>query len=351
MQDETPDIDGEDPAAEPPPPAPAEPEQPVEAAPEDAPAAEPPPPPQPPKRRRSLIGRLLMWLLVLGIVLPVGLTVVYAVVPPPVTYLMVQRLFEGRGLSRDWVAMRKMAPALPYAVIAAEDARFCEHRGFDFEAMRKAMKSNERGRKLRGGSTVSQQTAKNVFLWPARSYVRKGLEAYFTVLIETVWGKRRIMEVYLNTVEWGPGVYGAQAAARRNFGVDASQLTAQQAARLAAILPSPLKWKAARPGPYVSRRSRRIAAAAGVVRREGLGDCLRLSGARPKDEPPARRDERRKAAEAIMEQTAPPALPEDAVEPAEPEAALPPPEVAPAPDAPPVAEEAPLAAEPAPAAT
>jgi monofunctional biosynthetic peptidoglycan transglycosylase len=160
-------------------------------------------------------------------------------------------------------------------VIAAEDARFCEHHGFDFEAMEKAYASNQRRPgKIRGGSTISQQTAKNVFLWPQRSYVRKGAEAGFTVLIEGLWGKRRIMEVYLNTVEWGPGVYGAEAAAQRNFGVGADRLTPAQAARLAAILPSPLKWKAAKPGPYVQRRSRRIGAASGTVRRDGLATCI-----------------------------------------------------------------------------
>jgi len=216
-----------------------------------------------------------MWLLIVTVAFPVGLTAIYRFVPPPITVLMVQRLFEGKGLDRRWKPLSKISPALPRAVIAAEDAHFCEHKGFDFEAMEKALKNNEkRPSRIRGGSTISQQTAKNVFLWPQRSYVRKGLEAYFTVLIETLWGKRRIMEVYLNTVEWGPGVYGAEAAARKNFGVSANKLTTAQAARLAAILPSPLKWRAAKPGPYVKRRSRRITAASGTVRRDGLAACL-----------------------------------------------------------------------------
>jgi monofunctional biosynthetic peptidoglycan transglycosylase len=137
------------------------------------------------------------------------------------------------------------------------------------------MAHNERRpNRVRGGSTISQQAAKNVFLWPARSYVRKGLEAYFTVLTEVLWGKRRIMEIYLNVAEWGPGIYGAQAAAERYFGVDASDLTPQQASRLAAILPSPLKWKPVRPGRYVARRSRRIVAASGTVRADGLAACV-----------------------------------------------------------------------------
>ncbi|MBX3479285.1 MAG: monofunctional biosynthetic peptidoglycan transglycosylase [Caulobacter sp.] len=223
-----------------------------------------------------LFRGLLLAGLIIGVALPVASTLIYRFVGPPITILMIQRLSEGQGLERHWVPLKTMSPALPYAVIAAEDARFCSHHGFDFEAMEKAMAHNQRkpGR-IRGGSTISQQTAKNVFLWPQRSYVRKGFEAWFTVLIETLWGKKRIMEVYLNTVEWGPGVYGADAAARRNFGVGADQLTPAQASRLAAILPSPLKWKAARPGPYVKKRSRRIGAASGTVRRDGLAACLR----------------------------------------------------------------------------
>ena len=142
--------------------------------------------------------------------------------------------------------------------------------------MEKAARSNERSPgRVRGGSTISQQTAKNVFLWPDRSYVRKGLEAYFTVLIEGLWGKRRIIEVYLNEVEWGPGVYGAEAASQRYFHVDAKHLTRPQAARLAAILPSPLKWNAVGPGPYVARRSQRIGAAAVTVREDDLAACVR----------------------------------------------------------------------------
>lgn len=205
---------------------------------------------------------------------PVIVVAVYRFVPPPVTYLMVQRVFEGRGFDRRWVPMKKMSPALVRAVIAAEDARFCEHRGFDFEAIEKAMAANASGKKLRGGSTISQQTAKNVFLWPGRDWVRKGLEAWFTVLIELGWGKERIMEVYLNSIEWGPGVYGAEAAAQRNFKVPASKLTAAQAARLAAIVPKPLSWKAAKPGPYMKRRAGSINRNAKAVRREGLTACV-----------------------------------------------------------------------------
>jgi len=205
---------------------------------------------------------------------PVIVVAVYRFVPPPLTFLMVQRLFEGHGLERKWVPIERISPALVRAVIAAEDARFCEHHGFDVEAIEKAMKANAAGKKLRGGSTISQQTAKNVFLWPGRDWVRKGLEAWFTVLIEVGWGKERIMEVYLNSIEWGPGVYGAEMAAQKNFHVSAAQLNAAQAARLAAIVPKPLSWKAAKPGPYMKRRAGSINRNAKVVRNEGLTSCV-----------------------------------------------------------------------------
>lgn len=230
------------------------------------------------RSKAGLVGRMVrgffLLVLVFGLIGPVLTVAAYRFVPPPITWLMIQRVFEGRGFERRWVPLESISPRLVQAVIAAEDARFCQHRGFDFEAIEKAMESNAKGRKLRGGSTISQQTAKNVFLWPQRSWVRKGLEAYFTVLIEVVWGKPRIMEVYLNSIEWGPGIYGAEAAARKNFGVSAKDLTPAQAARLAAILPSPLKWRAAQPGPYVQRRSARIGKAAGTIRRGGLAACV-----------------------------------------------------------------------------
>jgi monofunctional biosynthetic peptidoglycan transglycosylase len=230
--------------------------------------------------RERWLRRILVAVLCLFVGLPLALVTVYRFVPPPVTILMIQRSLEGKGISRTWRPLDQMSPALIRSVIAAEDAGFCSHRGFDFEAMQEAWAHNERSDRVRGGSTISQQTAKNVFLWPQRSYLRKGLEAGFTVLIEVGWGKHRILEVYLNTIEWGPGIYGAEAAARRNFGVSADRLTPAQAARLAAILPSPLKWRAARPGPYVKRRSGRIGAAAGTIRRDGLADCVLAARAR-----------------------------------------------------------------------
>ncbi len=235
--------------------------------------------PVPPKRTFRLwrtVRRAVALVLVLALVGPPMTVMVYKVIPPPITWLMVERAVQGQPIVKRWVPLDDIDPSLPNAVIAGEDARFCEHHGFDFQAMQKAMASNERHPgKLRGGSTISQQTAKNVFLWPGRDYVRKGLEAYFTVLIETLWGKRRIMEMYLNVVEWGPGTYGAEAAARRYFGEPATDIDPGEAARLAAILPSPLKWKAVNPGRYVQKRSSRIGAAAGTVRRDGLARCLR----------------------------------------------------------------------------
>jgi monofunctional biosynthetic peptidoglycan transglycosylase len=232
-----------------------------------------------PVRKKRVFGRLLRRLLLLvlivGFVAPVAVVTLYRFVPPPMTFLMVQRLFEGRGFDRRWVPLSQISPRLVGAVIASEDSGFCQHRGFDVGAIQKALKHNESDpNRIRGGSTISQQTAKNIFLWPRRDYVRKGLEAYFTVLIEAIWGKPRIMEVYLNSIEWGPGIYGAEAAARRNFGVSAADLSAAQAARLAVIVPKPLSWKADRPGRYVRKRSGTIAARAGVVRRQGLADCV-----------------------------------------------------------------------------
>ncbi len=223
---------------------------------------------------RRIIGGLVVLVLVLGWIGPVLAVALYRFAPPPLTFLMVQRAVEGRGFARTWVPLENISPTLVRAVIAAEDARFCRHMGFDIEAIEKALESNAQGGKVRGGSTISQQTAKNVFLWPKRNWLRKGLEAYFTVLIELGWGKRRILEVYLNSIEWGPGVYGAEAAARKNFGKPATSLTPAQSARLAAIIPKPLSWRAAGAGPYVQRRSGAINRNARAVLREGLTDCV-----------------------------------------------------------------------------
>jgi monofunctional biosynthetic peptidoglycan transglycosylase len=229
-------------------------------------------------RARGL-GRLLRKCVVAVIlallIAPPLIVLAYRFVPPPITILMVERSIRGEGLDHRWIGISRIAPAMTRAVIASEDSRFCEHHGFDVRAIEMAVQHNQaRPGRIRGGSTISQQTAKNVFLWPQRSWVRKGLEAWFTVLIEALWGKRRIMEVYLNTVEMGPGLYGVEAASQRYFATTAARLTPSQAARLAAILPSPLKWTAEAPGPYVRRRTGRIDAREGTVRRGGLADCV-----------------------------------------------------------------------------
>jgi monofunctional biosynthetic peptidoglycan transglycosylase len=222
-----------------------------------------------------LLRNLLLTVLALVIAGPILAVAIYRFVPPPLTILMLERAAQGQGIDHRWIALSQMSPALPRAAIASEDARFCEHHGFDFEAIQKALHHDERDpNRVRGGSTISQQTAKNVFLWPDRSWVRKGFEAYFTILIEAIWGKQRIMEVYLNTVEMGPGVYGVEAASQRYFHVSAKDLNPFQAARLIAILPSPLKWQVIDPGAYVRRRSGRIDAGEGTVRRDGGADCI-----------------------------------------------------------------------------
>ncbi|WP_372707227.1 monofunctional biosynthetic peptidoglycan transglycosylase [Brevundimonas sp.] len=219
-------------------------------------------------------GRLIMTVLTLLALLTMGGVAVYRFVPPPITWLMTTRLIEGEGRDYRWRSLDDISPRLVQAVIASEDSTFCAHRGFDMKAIEKALNANERGGRVRGGSTISQQTAKNVFLWPSRDWIRKGLEAGYTVLIEATWGKRRIMEVYLNVAEWAPGVYGAEAAAQHWFGKSARNLTAREAARLAAILPSPRRYDAVSPGPYVRRRASRVQAAMGTVRNDGLAACV-----------------------------------------------------------------------------
>jgi monofunctional biosynthetic peptidoglycan transglycosylase len=202
------------------------------------------------------IGRILLFAIAGLAIGSLFLVAVYRELPPPVTPLMLIRGVEGYGLAKSWRPLDRISPHLVRAAMAGEDAKFCEHHGFDWEAIREAWHRYEAGaRRLRGASTISMQTAKNVFLWPGRDWVRKGLEAYFTMLIELVWGKERIMEVYLNVVEWGPGIYGAEAAAQFYFHKPAAALSAEDAARLAAILPDPLKWSASRPDRYVAERA------------------------------------------------------------------------------------------------
>jgi len=192
--------------------------------------------------------------------------VAYKVMPVVVTPLMVIRSVENitHGKSpfwhHTWVSLEDMSPDMPKAVMASEDQRFLIHHGFDFDAIQKAMKRNEEaGKKKYGASTISQQTAKNVFLWQGRTWLRKGLEMYFTVLIEFIWGKERIMEVYLNSIEMGPGIYGVSAVAQENFdGIDAKGLSARQCALIAATLPNPRRFSSREPSAYMRQRQRRI---------------------------------------------------------------------------------------------
>jgi monofunctional glycosyltransferase len=199
----------------------------------------------------------------------------YAFVPPPVTFTMIGNAADGRGINKDWMSLSAMDPDMARAAIAGEDAKFCSHGGFDQEAIRQAIRRNASGGRIRGGSTISQQTAKNAFLWQNGGYFRKGLEAYFTVLIEKIWGKRRIMEVYLNLAETGIGTYGANAGAERYFGHGANRLSAVEAARIAAVLPLPKQRDAISPTGFTRRYGNSIAARINVVRREGLDSCLK----------------------------------------------------------------------------
>ena len=206
------------------------------------------------------IQKVLQWLVVAFFATSIGAVVLYRWVPVPLTPLMVIRTAQqvSRGeqvrLRHHWVPLTEMSMYMPVAVIASEDQRFMEHHGFDFDAIEKAIEENRGGRRQRGASTISQQTAKNVFLWPGHSWVRKGLEAYFTFLIELCWSKQRIMEVYLNSIEMGDGIYGTEAVAQWHFHCTAAQLTRPQCALIAATLPNPLRFSSAHPSGYMLKR-------------------------------------------------------------------------------------------------
>lgn len=235
-------------------------------------------------KRPPLLLRAAIWLIGAVIILPVAWVLLFGFVESPGTVLMAQRALGGEKVRHHPVKLEAISSNLVRAVIAAEDSGFCAHSGFEIEAIQAALDNNKKGGKVRGGSTLSQQTAKNLFLWPDRSYLRKGLEAYFTVLIEAFWPKRRIIEAYLNAAEWGDGLFGAEAAAQARFGVSAKDLTPTQAARLAAVLPSPNKWRADQPGPYVRKRSRAILARANALRAGDLDTCV-LTGAEAQARP------------------------------------------------------------------
>ncbi len=203
-------------------------------------------------------------LIVAFFILSIFSTILFRFIPVPVTPLMlirsVEKVFSGEvpKIKKDWVPLKEMSQNLVLAVISSEDQKFSEHFGFDFEAIEKVAKQNvkleKRGKPIKGGSTISQQCAKNVYLFPQRSYIRKGFEVYFTFLIEIFWSKKRIMEVYLNVIEMGDGIYGAQAASKTFFKKDAKDLTAAEAATIAAVLPNPRKWSAGKPNGYIIKR-------------------------------------------------------------------------------------------------
>src|SRR6185437_10212474 len=211
----------------------------------------------------------------------------YRFVNPQITITMIGDLVAGRGAHKDWMPIGQIDRDLVRAAIAAEDSKFCTHHGFDFEAIEDAAKRNASGGRIRGGSTISQQTAKNAFLWQGGGYARKGVEAWFTFLIEHLWGKRRIMEVYLNLAETGIGTYGVNAGSERYFGHDASAMSPTEAARIAAVLPLPKKRGAIAPKGFTRRYGNIIAARIPIVARDGLDACIYQGAAAPvKKAPP-----------------------------------------------------------------
>ena len=223
------------------------------------------------RRRARRFWRLLARLVLLAVLVAVALVLIFRWVNPPVTWLMVSERWRLGAIEREWVSLAAMSPNLPLSAVAAEDASFCRHWGFDLEGIRAALADTSR---LRGGSTITQQVAKNVYLWPGRSWLRKGLEAGFTVLIEALWPKRRILEVYLNVAEFDAGVFGVQAAARRHFGVDADAVGPQRAARLMAVLPDPQRRSPVSGTRFIGQRGAAIQQGAATIRADGRAACF-----------------------------------------------------------------------------
>lgn len=218
------------------------------------------------------ITRLLVWIIVFFFGSTITAVVVYKWMPVYITPLMITRSIENDDeMQHKWVPIEEISENMALAVVSSEDNLFMSHSGFDFDQIQKAIEEAEKTGRQRGASTISQQTAKNVFLWNGRSWVRKGLEAYFTVLIELIWGKERIMEVYLNSIEMGPGIYGAEAVAQAHFGKSASKLTRREAALIAATLPNPLKYSSKNPSKYMRKRQRQITRLMGLVENPHIG--------------------------------------------------------------------------------
>lgn len=232
------------------------------------------------KRRkpRRILRWLVGWMLRIVLVFILGSllwVVAYRFINPPITFTMMGDWFDGRSVTKQWMPLDEIDPAMARAVIAAEDSSFCSHPGFDYSAIAAAAARNAQGGRIRGGSTISQQTAKNAFLWQGGGFLRKGLEAWFTVLIELIWGKERIMEVYLNVAETGIGTYGVNAGSQRYFGHGSSRMTAREAAQIAAVLPLPKKRPGAAPTGFTRRYANTIQRRIAIVANEGLDACLR----------------------------------------------------------------------------
>jgi len=241
------------------------------------------------RRQRSFGRRLLGWLVKLVLIFLIGSVLwvlAYRFVNPPITATMLGDLLAGRGAKRDWMSIEKIDRDMVRAAIGAEDSKFCSHNGFDVQAIEAAMIRNASGGRIRGGSTISQQTAKNAFLWQGGGYVRKGMEAWLTFLMENLWTKRRIMEVYLNLAETGIGTYGVNAGSQRYFDHDASAMSRTEAARIAAVLPLPKKRGAVAPKGFTRRYGNSISARIGVVARDGLDACVYRDIVPPKEKAP-----------------------------------------------------------------
>lgn len=223
--------------------------------------------------------RRRLWLAIrvlLGIFIVVNLyAITLRVIPVPTTILMLQRSASGEEIKRDWTKLEDISPYMVEAVMGGEDSRFCEHDGIDWAAIEQAFEENQEGGRRRGGSTISQQTAKNVFFWNGGGYIRKAGEAWFASLIDFTWGKRRVMEVYLNVAEWGDGIFGVEAASQARFGKAAKDLTQQDAALLAAVLPSPNKWRLDPPTEFVQKRAGILRQRMKVIRNSGYAACVK----------------------------------------------------------------------------
>ena len=253
----------------------------LERFPQRRPAPRPvpaPPPVEPERPRRSWLRRIFIWLVKAILIFIIGSVLwvaTYRFVGPPITFTMIGDAIAGHGVNKSWMPLDRIDPSMARAAIAAEDGRFCQHGGFDYKAIAAAAARNATGeKKIRGGSTISQQTAKNVFLWQGGGYFRKGLEAWFTLLIENLWDKNRIMEVYLNVAETGIGTYGVNAGAMRYYHHDASTLSPQEAARIAAVFPLPKRREVVDPAGFTRRYGNLIFRRIGVVARERLDSCV-----------------------------------------------------------------------------